>query len=292
MFPVQSGTEIAGQPGENSVADAAAIGDLAGPSGVWAQLAARVAGIPEYVSMLSAAFDDVNGAGDIRFSHIANAIAAYEGSAFRADNSPYDRYLAGDRSALSQSARHGMRLFYGAAGCSDCHSGRFQTDHQFHAIAMPQIGPGKGDNLPGFTDGRDDFGRERVTGDTSDRFKFRTPSLRNVALSGPWGHSGAYESLEAVVRHHLDPVNSLLSYDESQLDLPKRADLDAIDLVVMNDPARVGAIASASDLFARNLNDVNLERLMDFLHALTDPASLDVRHTIPRTVPSGLPVFD
>jgi cytochrome c peroxidase len=185
-----------------------------------------------------------------------------------------------------------MRLFYGAAGCSDCHSGRFQTDHQFHAIAMPQIGPGKGDNLPGFTDGRDDFGRERVTGDTSDRFKFRTPSLRNVALSGPWGHSGAYESLEAVVRHHLDPVNSLLSYDESQLDLPKRADLDAIDLVVMNDPARVGAIASASDLSARNLNDVNLERLMDFLHALTDPASLDVRHTIPRTVPSGLPVFD
>ena len=70
---------------------------------------------------------------------------------------------------MTSSGRRGMRLFYGRASCSSCHSGVFQTDHDFHAVGMPQIGPGKGDDLPGFDDGLDDFGRERVTGMEADR---------------------------------------------------------------------------------------------------------------------------
>jgi hypothetical protein len=94
---------------------------------------------------------------------------------------------------MSGDALKGMKLFYGRADCADCHSGTFQTDLEFHAIGIPQIGPGFGG--VGFQ-GREDFGREGVTGDPEDRYKFRTPSLRNVALTAPYGHDGFYRTLE------------------------------------------------------------------------------------------------
>jgi cytochrome c peroxidase len=202
MFPVTSTTEMAGQAGENTIADAAEPGNLAGPGGVWEQLAMRLQDVPDYVDLFVDVYPDVNSAADISYVHAANAIAAFEASAWRATNSPFDRYLRGDHQAMSKSAIKGMRLFYGKAKCATCHSGTFQTDHEFYAIAMPQIGPGKGDGV----DGHDDFGRERVTLDMLDRYRFRTPTLRNVALTGPWGHDGAYDSLEAIVRHNLNPV--------------------------------------------------------------------------------------
>lgn len=289
MFPVTSGTEMAGQSGENDVADAAGDGNL--PL-VWDLLALRLQGIPEYVSLFIDAFDDVSSAADITYAHAANAIAAYEAAAFRADNSPFDRYLRGNFRALSTDERRGMHLFYGKAGCGDCHTGVLQTDHGFHAIGIPQIGPGKGDNLPGYKDGHDDFGRERVTGDIDDRFRFRTPSLRNVALTGPWGHDGAYNTLEAVVRHHLKPIASASNYDTSQAVLPSRSDLDAEDFVCHNDPARRKQIMQVLDIQPRNLSAREFRQLMDFLHALTDRESLDLRREVPARVPSGLPVWD
>lgn len=283
MFPVTSATEMAGQPDENSVADAAAANDLAGPDGVWAQLADRLRVNPEYAMMFNQAYGISES--EITMVHAANAIAAFEAEAWRADNSPFDRYLRGDKKALSQSAKKGMQLFYGKAGCATCHSGKFQTDNDFHAIAMPQIGPGKGHDV----DGHADFGREAVTGMVQDLYRFRTPSLRNVALTGPWGHDGAYNSLEGVVRHHLDPVNAILSYDcLNEPVLPSRPDLDGMDCVVQNDPARVAEIASANELQAISLKDKQIMALMDFLHALTDPASIDLRGDVPKSVPSGL----
>ena len=284
MFPVTSATEMAGQSGENPIADAAAAGNLAGPGGVWEQLAQRLQGVSEYVSLFMAAYPDVTLSTDITFVHATNAIAAFEASAWRATNSHYDRYLRGETHAMSESAKRGLSLFNGKANCVSCHSGTFQTDQSFHAIAMPQIGPGRGDGA----DGHDDFGREQVTGLIADRFKFRTPTLRNVALTGPWGHAGAYNSLEAVVRHHLDPVTALYNYDPSQAVLPSRADLDGVDFVVMQDPARVDAIAAANELIPVSLTDSEVADLLDFLHALTDPASLDLRGDVPGQVPSGL----
>ena len=288
MFPVTSGTEMAGQAGENSIADAAAAGNLAGPGGVWEQLALRLQAIPEYVDLFIDAFDHINAAGDISYADAANAIAAFEAKAWRFDNSPFDRFMRGEKSAMSRAARYGMVLFYGKAGCANCHSGTFQTDHNFHAIAMPQIGQGKGDG----PSGHEDFGRKRVTGEASDQFKFRTPSLRNVALTGPWGHAGAYNSLEAIIKHHLDPVESLLNYDRSQAVLPPRPDLDAVDFLVMDDAGLVGNIAAANELAPVNLNNKELMYLVDFIHALTDPAAIDLRSDIPMQVPSGLPMAD
>ena len=290
MFPVTSATEMAGQAGENSVADAAAAGDLAGPNGVWEQLAERLRGIDGYVEQFIEVFDDVDSAEDIRFTHAANAIAAFEAANWRADNSPFDRFLRGERVAMSVSALLGMRVFYSPnkGNCGSCHGGVFQTDHSFRAIAVPQVGPGKGDGAFGY----DDFGRERVTGDRSDRYRFRVPSLRNVAQTAPYGHSGAFNTLDSMLRHHLDPLVSFEDYDVSQAVMPSRPDLDAEDHRAMSDANVVAGIASANELSPVDLSEREIRQLIDFLHALTDPAMLDMRGDVPKSLPSGMPLAD
>ncbi len=294
MFPVTSATEMAGQAGENPVANATANNNLAGDGGVWPLLAQRLQAIPEYVELFVNAFDDIESKDDITFAHAGQAIGVFEAATWRCDNSRFDQFLRGRKGALSWQERRGMRLFYNRnkANCAECHSGIFQTDQQFHAIAMPQIGPGKGDNQPGYTDGLDDFGRERVTGDPADRFKFRTPTLRMVAHTGPWGHAGAYNDLEQVVRHHLDAITALNQYDQTQAVLPSRDDLDQQDFLVQNDQARLDGIAAASEIAPINLNDAQVQAIVAFLYSLTDNRCVDMRNQIPTSVPSGLPIAD
>jgi cytochrome c peroxidase len=295
FFPVAESTEMAGQAGENAQADLAAASDL---PAVWEHIAAKIRNVPEYVARFAVVYRPalepnipVTQASDISYVHVANAIFAWEASTFRSQNTPYDRFLAGDRKSLSRSAKKGLKLFFGRAGCGECHAGVLLTDNEFHSIALPQIGPGKGDGA----DGHDDYGRERVTGNPADRYRFRTSPLRNVALTAPYGHDGAFRDLESMLRHHFDATASLNSYDQSQVVLPSRPDLDALDFIVMNDPARVAAIAAMNDVapLQRPLSDEEIAYLMDFLvQALTDPDMLDARESVPPTVPSGLPVAD
>lgn len=293
LFPITSADEMAGQVinsiPENSVAAAVAAGDFAG---AWNVLVERLRVEPVYVEAFEAAYPNIDEAADIQIEDVANAIAAFEIQAFRADKSPFDAYLRGDVNAMSQQAINGMQLFYGAAKCASCHRGPFQTDHQFHAIAMPQIGPGKGDGYVAEGRGRDDFGRARVTAESSDRYRFRTPSLRNVALTGPWGHDGAYNSLKDVVLHHLDPVAALHNYDTSQAMLPPRSDLNAVDYLVHNDSYSRQALADANELTPAELTDDQVEDVLAFLYALTDRACMDLRKLVPWQVPSGSSVTD
>jgi cytochrome c peroxidase len=229
MFPVTSAIEMAGQKGENPVATAAALNMLDGEQGVWALLAQRLRDNDEYVQMFVRAYDHISSAEQIRFVDAANAIAAFETVAFRADNSRFDRYLKSrDITLLTPAARRGLDLFYGEANCAGCHSGKFQTDQQFHAIAMPQIGPGKSDgwdtgywSTTGFMARLEDHGRARESQRPEDRFAFRTPSLRNVELTAPYGHSGAYQTLEEVVAHHANPVAALQSFNAEDAALPE-----------------------------------------------------------------------
>ena len=323
MFPVLSHIEMAGHKGENAVATAVAKDELDGPGGAWDLLAQRLRAIPAYVDLFKAAYPAIERAADISFVHAANAIAAFETVAFRPDNSPFDKYLrTRDPTHLSAAARRGMRLFYGSAGCAACHSGTFQTDQDFHAIAMPQIGPGKNDGFDrsywratGFVGRLEDVGRFRVTFDPADKYRFRTPSLRNVALTGPWGHAGAYDSLDAVIRHHADPVGALQRYDAAKAKLPRiahviertaegsklihrpvnparLADYQRRDTWVLNTSALRDAIAQANELNGPALRDDEVADLVEFLKALTDPSSRDQSHLIPNAVPSGLPVVD
>lgn len=283
LFPLLSQAEMRGVAGENEIADASS--NLA----AWALLMERLVGTDNgsfggfaaYRTLFRAAFPQIVDFDQLNIGHVGRAIGAYEGTAFHALQSPFDAYLAGDRSALSDDAKRGALLFYGRADCRRCHGGPLFTDDRHHAIAIPQVGPGR--DFP-----FEDLGREAVTGDPDDRYEFRTPSLRNTALTGPWMHDGAYTSLENAIRHYDDPVGSLFDYDPNQLAPLLRNTLD-------RDPTRNRARADALSGILRpapNLNGRDVAELAAFLRALTDPASVDLTAEIPASVPSGLPVAD
>ncbi len=281
MFPVLSGDEMAGHYSENEISELVRIGQLSHTGGAWEAIAARVENIAEYRQ----AFDAVIGTGEpIGFTDISNVLADFIAFEWQADNSLYDQFLRGEAN-LSPSAMSGYELFYGDAGCGACHSGRFQTDHAFHAIAIPQFGPGKAAR---FESHAQDVGRLRVTGDIADAYRFRTPTLRNISASAPYGHTGAYATLEGIIRHHLDPVNALYNYDRAQAILPE---LDvANDWAVFDDPEEMAAIAAANELVPQSLTDQQISDLIAFLESLTDEQSLAGRLGIPDVVPSGLPI--
>ena len=277
MFPVLSGDEMAGHYSENEVSRAVRQGLLSQPGGAWDKIAARVAAIPEY----RARFDKALPGEPISFTAMANVIADFITFEWRADDAPFDRAMRGEVT-LPEDARNGQDLFYGEAGCATCHSGWLQTDHAFHAIAMPQFGPGKAAR---FEPHARDEGRMKVTGDLTDAYAFRTPSLRNVTLTAPYGHSGAYRTLEGVIRHHLDPVGALHRYqiDEAILpDLPGAGDTRILDT-----PADLEAIAAANTLAPNPLTETEITAILAFLGTLEDRAE---RQGIPEEVPSGLPV--
>ena len=283
MFPVTSRDEMRGYRGETDIHGqpnelAALVDYKARP--IWAAIMKRLLTIPGYVDLFHAAYPDVP-VEELGFQHAANALAAYEIAVFTFEDSPYDLYLQGDKNALNDEAKQGAILFYGKAGCSTCHSTGLLTDQKFHNIAVPQIGDGKGNEQPF------DLGRARETGNDCDRYAFRTPPLRGVALSGPWMHDGAFTTLEAAVRHHLDPVEGLKQYDVSQLTVLMKD-------TCQDQPETLAAIErwytrkNASD--GVQLTQAEFESLMAFLNALTPPSALDLSHTIPASVPSGLPV--
>ncbi len=277
MFPVLAGDEMAGHYSENEISRAVRQGLMAQPGGAWDLIAERVENIPAYREAFAQALPDQ----DISFTSIANLMAEFMAFEWRADDAPFDRFMMGGEPLLPD-AEAGMTLFYGKAGCAQCHSGWFQTDNLFHAIAMPQIGPGKSARFE--THARDD-GRLRVTGRPEDAFAFRTPSLRNVTLTAPYGHDGAYATLEGVIRHHLDPVASLRSYDIGNAVLPTFP--EANDTRIMTSPDDIDAIAAANELQPVVLNDTEIAELIAFMKALEDP---QVRLGVPESVPSGLPV--
>jgi len=282
MFPVLSSDEMAGHYSENEISQAVRLGMLTGEGGAWDLIAKRVEAVPEYRGM----FDGVIGPKPIAFTDISNVLAEFIAWEWRTDESPFDQFLRGI-DTLSDRERDGMELFYGKAGCSVCHAGKFQTDHEFHAIAMPQIGPGK---VERFETNTRDIGRLRVTGNPDDIYRFRTPSLRNIALTGPYGHDGAYATLEAVVRHHLDPVKALFTYDIAQAVLPALDGATDWDTAVMADAREITAIAEANELEPVDLTDGEIEAILAFLGSLTDPVATEGRLGIPEQVPSGLPV--
>ncbi len=284
MFPVAAQDEMAGHYSENDVSQATREGRITGPGGVWDILAKRVSAIPQYRQMFDKAYPEIAAGRPIEFTDISNAIAAFIAYEWRSDDSPFDRYLR-DQAALPAEATAGMELFYGKAGCSTCHSGPFQSDQKFHAMGVPQFGPGK---KARFEVGNDrDLGRFRVTNDPQDRFAFRTPSLRNVTLTAPYGHDGAYRTLDGFLRAHLDPVSALENYDRSQAILPK---LDVTDWTVMDDPAQVHEIAAAVKVQPVHLTEAEISELEAFLGALTGDTARTGRLGVPQTAPSGLPV--
>ncbi|MEZ5751499.1 MAG: cytochrome c peroxidase [Paracoccaceae bacterium] len=133
-----------------------------------------------YRDMFGAAFPGQ--ADPVNSQNVALAIATFERT-LNTPNSPFDRYLAGDDMAISEQAQFGMRLF-ADSGCAGCHSGPNFSDSAYHQIQVP---------------GSTDEGRFLVSGDQADMHAFRTPTLRNVALTYPYFNNGSVDNLRDAV---------------------------------------------------------------------------------------------
>lgn len=283
LFPLTSQFEMAGDPRENQVAGAA----YDRIDNVWPIIAKRVRVIPEYGRLFVEAFDDVGDPSDVTIVHIANAIAAFEGFEWMSFDSPFDAWLAGDEDALDAQQRSGLDLFFGSANCASCHSGKLFTDQRFHALALPHFGPGR-------TRRHDPYVRDVGLMGESDRledaYRFRTPSLRNVALTAPYGHNGAYRTLRGIVEHHLDPRNGFDRWPKSEAALPDVPWLAAADFIAFDDTRERQRLASRIDIEPVALSDREIDNLVAFLGALTGTRSVDGRLGKPDRVPSGLKV--
>ncbi|MFC0202817.1 cytochrome-c peroxidase [Novosphingobium soli] len=154
-----------------------------GMKGLEAQIGRRLGANPCYRRMFRRAFPQ--GRGRIDLAGVAAALAAFQRTMVAFD-SPNDRFMAGDETALSADALRGKAVF-DRVGCAVCHGGRDFTDAAYHRVEA--VG------------GRDP-GLAEHTGQQVDIGRFRTPSLRNVSITGPWWHDGSASRLELAVRRH------------------------------------------------------------------------------------------
>ena len=246
----------------------------------------RLNATPAYRGLFAASFADVESGAPITFDHIGRALAEFEYTLTRA-NAPLDRYARGDRSAMTVGQKRGALLFLGKAGCVSCHavagkSNEMFSDFRPHSIGMPQICPNVTNATFDGPKADEDFGLAQVTGRAEDRYKFRTSPLRNLAVQAAYGHNGAFTTIEAVVRHHLDPYTSCREYSPASLDAdlrgatgPVEPVLDVVDPLLKSPP---------------HLTDKEIGWLVEFLRdGLLDPRARyeTLERLIPRQVPSG-----
>lgn len=206
----------------------------------------------------------------MNFDRIQHLLGIYQSTQVFV-NTRWKDYLNGDHATLSDAEKRGAILFYSdsnrGAGCINCHSGSFFTDEKFHVVAFPQIGEGKDGN-------GDDTGRYLRTGIPDDRYAFRTPSLLNVTHTAPYGHSGSFDTLEEVIKHHVNPKESLTHYDYGLSTLNQRGikserskefsfkALAKLDKDIIN---------NRSILPRLSMTPAEVSDIVEFLNALTDP---------------------
>lgn len=200
----------------------------------------RLRAIPEYVNLFSQAF----GSPGITEERLLAAISVYERSIV-ANNSRFDQFMRGNENALNEQEQQGMQEFL-SAGCANCHGGPMLSDFELHVLGVPDPN--------GITD--------RGAGD----FDFRTPTLRNIALTAPYMHNGEFATLRDVLEFYNDisgnRVNNVINDNLNSNDI----DDDAREL---------------------EFNGGDIDEMIAFLRTLTDQ---DFDRTVPATVPSGLQV--
>jgi cytochrome c peroxidase len=213
---------------------------------------ARLNAIPEYVRLFNEAFGESEPA--VTPTRVAQAISSFERTLV-AYNSPFDRFRAGDSTALTPQQRRGLQTFNNS-GCDNCHEGVMFSDFDEHAegvkenplVAVPDTG--------------------------GSRFRFRTPSLRNVELTAPYMHNGVLATLEDVLRF----------YDAGRSENPNVLGRNR----GRNAPPLPPGTARLDNQFVGvdNMSDQEMQDIIAFLKALTDT---QFERTVPTRVPSGLP---
>ncbi len=246
---------------------------------IWRAVMNRLRAIPEYVTLFHNAFPGT-APEYLTFGHAARAIAAFQMDALIKTNSPFDRYLLRDDNALTPEEKRGALQFFTTARCASCHNGAFLGGQAFANSGVPQLGPGVGKGAPL------DFGRGELPNSQGYMFAFRIPPLRNVELTGPYFHDGAFATLEAAVRHYNDVPKSLREFDPATLPPAVRGSYHG-------EAATIDSVLRRLDFRLRDplrLTDTQVAELVAFLKSLTDPAARDLSGITPASVPSGLPV--
>jgi cytochrome c peroxidase len=280
FIPPTERTEAAGFafPGDNAA--------------IRAEVVRRVNQLSAYRRLFGESFPTVRSGAPIDYDMFARAISEFEFSLTFAD-APIDHFARGEAGAMTDGEKRGALLFFGEAKCVRCHAvsgsaNEMFTDFRTHAIAVPQLVPAVTNNQFDGPFANEDFGREDFTSDPADRYQFRTPSLRNVAVEAAFMHDGAFTSLADAVRHHLDPRASLLAYAPAEHGLapdlrgpigPRAPLLSALDPLV------------ASPTF---LSDAEIDDLVAFVRdGLLDPRARPERprRLVPKSVPSGSPTL-
>jgi cytochrome c peroxidase len=301
VFPDPEGTSLSAEPHllvaqafippteRTEVAGFAFPGDS---TAIRAEVMRRLNGVQAYRGLFGAIYPQVEHGALIDYEMFARAIAEFEFTLTFAD-APIDRYARGQPDALTPGEKRGALVFFGKGGCGACHSvsgssNEMFTDFREHSIAVPQLVPRLTNNQFDGTGANEDFGRAEVTQSEADRYAFRTPSLRNVAVEAAFMHDGAFTSLEAAIRHHLDAARSLLRYDPQTQGLP--ADLS-------------GRIGPTAPLLAQLdqrlaepivLTEAEFSDLVSFVgNGLLDPRARPerLRRLVPERVPSGRPTL-
>ena len=267
LFPLVAQFEMAGNPGENEVIGA--VHDRI--DNAWPILAKRVRVADRYGRRFVEAFDHIAKPEDVSIVEIANALAAFMALEWTSYDSAFDQYLAGDNAALDPAQERGMKLFYGKANCSSCHAGSLMADQEFHALGLPAFGPGRTRRFDPYAR---DVGRMSESDRLEDAYAFRTPMLRNVALTAPYGHNGAFPTLKGIVQHHLDPAASAAAWRRQDARLPKVPWLQRADFLVQSDRFEMARQASAVSIEPVRLTDREIDDVVAFLHALTGTKSV------------------
>jgi cytochrome c peroxidase len=280
FIPPTERTEVAGFhfPGDNDA--------------IRGEVLRRLNAAPEYRKLLGQVFADVRHGGPITVDMFARAIAEFEFSLTFA-NAPIDRFARGERNAMTDDEKRGALLFFGDAWCVSCHavSGRaneMSSDFREHVLAVPQLIPKVTNNTFDGPGAHEDFGREDFTGDPGDRYAFRTSPLRDVAVQAAFMHDGAFTSLDAAIRHHLDVVASTRSYSPASQGLP--ADLAGPIGPIEPELARLDPLVATP----KRLSEEQFRELLAFVRdGLLDPRAKpgNLNKLVPTTLPSGRPTL-
>lgn len=281
IFPLVSQFEMAGNPGENDVAGAAH-DRIDAP---WPIIAKRVRNISEYGTRFVSSYEHIDDYKQINIVDIANALAAFISSEWKTNDSRYDKFISGNETILTSSEKSGMDLFFGKARCNDCHNGKLLSDQKFYSIGLPSFGPGRTrifDPIPR------DTGHMAETDDLSDAYRFRTPMLRNIKLSAPYGHNGAYPDIKGIIKHHLNPKKEKGLWNKKIVKLPKIEHLSKNDFIIQEDVREMIRQSSFIDIKPVKLSDAEINNLVLFMDTLTGETT--ERIGIPESVPSGLSI--
>lgn len=229
-------------------------GHAFGPEVALDSIVARLQNNVQYNTLFADAFGNNN---SISSDNIAAAIAAFERTIVATD-SPFDRFQAGDQDALSQAQIRGLNRFQDI-GCDDCHSGPMFSDFELHVVGVP-----------------DHNQLSRSDAGANGTYAFRTPTLRNLNMTGPYFHNGTGNTLQQTIQFYTTARNFARGNNGGggggQNGLAVNPNVNANDIA--NDVRNL-----------QNFDNDDIQDIIAFIQALDDP---NFDRTIPNAVPSGL----